>query len=68
MHRNLDAAPLWILMFCYNRSDEWLLGVLVTRGGSVIVVIHVRRPRNWWLHLSNINERITEGQREAGLS
>jgi hypothetical protein len=20
----------------------------------VIVVIHVRRPRNWWLHLSNI--------------
>jgi hypothetical protein len=62
MHRILDAAPLWILMSCWNRSDEWLLGVLVTRGGSVIVVIHARRSRNWWLHLSNTgrNERITK--------
>ncbi len=31
MHRILDAAPLWILMSCWNRSDEWLLAVLVIR-------------------------------------
>jgi hypothetical protein len=25
MHRILDAAPLWILMSCWNRSDEWMV-------------------------------------------